>query len=354
MLRPRPTKLIFGWLPALLGLALVASVMGAVDQETPEMFYGDTSRLGRPFAKDPSVVRFKGRYLMYHSLPPAKGDGKPNGWTAGIAESPDLVHWTKVGEVLPQHDYESNGLAAPDAIVLDGKVHLFYQTYGNRSRNAICHAVSDDGVHFERNESNPIFRPEGEWTVGRAIDAEPFAHDGRLLLYWATRDPSMKIQMLGVAGAPLDGDYSRDEWTQLCDGPILKPTLPWEKRCTEAATLCEHDGWLYMFYAGGYNNDPQQVGCAVSRDGVEWQRLSQKPLLPNGPPDSWNSSESGHPDVFIDRDGRGYLFFQGNDDNGHTWHLSKMHLRFDGRLPYLVRPRDGKEFHLQDPTFPGQ
>lgn len=337
----------------LILLAVCSFPSVGVAGEKPEMFYGDTSRLGRPLAKDPSVVRFKGRYLMYHSIPPANDDPKRSGWGVGIAESTDLTHWKRVRELLPEQECENKGLAAPEAIVLEGKVHLFYQTYGNGPRDAICHAMSEDGLHFKRDASNPIFHPHGDWTVGRAIDAEVFPHEDRLLLYFATRDPSMKVQMQGVAGAPLDSDYSRDTWTQLSDGPILKPELPWEKRCIEAATLCKRDGWLYMFYAGGYNNDPQQVGCAVSRDGVEWHRLSDKPLLPNGPPGSWNSSESGHPGVFIDRDGSGYLFFQGNDDNGHTWHLSKMHLRFDGRLLYLVRPCDGREFHLHNPHFPG-
>ena len=320
--------------------------------EKPEMFYAEATRLGRPFAKDPSVIRFEGRYLMYHSVPPAKKGGKRGGWGARLAESSDLVHWSRVGGIVPQEDYESKGLAAPGAIVLNGKVHLFYQTYGNGPRDAICHAVSEDAINFERDASNPIFRPEGAWTVGRAIDAEVFPHDGMLLLYWATRDPSMEIQMVGVSGAPLDSDFSRDTWTQLCDSPILRPELSWEKRCTQAATLCRHGGWLYIFYAGGYNNDPQQVGCAVSRDGVECQRLSDRPLLPNGSPGSWNSSESGHPGVFTDLDGTGYLFFQGNDDDGHTWHISKMYLRFDGRLPYLIRTRDGREYHLVDPDFP--
>ena len=45
--------------------------------------WGDTSRLGRPFAKDPSVIRFGGRYLLYYSLPPS-GDGRANdGWAVG-------------------------------------------------------------------------------------------------------------------------------------------------------------------------------------------------------------------------------------------------------------------------------
>ena len=37
----------------------------------------------------------------------------------------------------------------------------------------------------------------------------------------------MKTQMIGVAAAPLDSDFSRGTWTQLNqDGPILRPTVP--------------------------------------------------------------------------------------------------------------------------------
>ena len=77
-----------------------------------------------------------------------------------------------------------------------------------------------------------------------------------------------------------------------------------------------------MFYAGAYNNEPQQIGCAISRDGIKWQRLSRYPLLPNGSKDEWNSSESGHPFLFQDDDGQDYLFYQGNNDKGRTWFLS--------------------------------
>ena len=95
-----------------------------------------------------------------------------------------------------------------------------------------------------------------------------------------------------------------------------------------------------------------QIGVAVSDDGVHFDRLFDEPFLPNGPPGSWNSSESGHPFLFQDDDGRDYLFYQGNNDKGKTWFLSKMNLHFDGPLPYLVRPRDGQEFRLADPRLP--
>ncbi len=320
----------------------LSSMTLAAPSGRPEMYYTDTSH-GRSLAKDPDVEWFGGRYLMYYSVNRGK-----DGWAVGIAESRDLMHWTKVGEVLPAGDYESKGLAAPAAMVRDGKLHLFYQTYGNGRNDAICHAVSEDGIHFTRNATNPIFKPTGDWNCGRAIDADVIEHDGRLLLYCATRDPEMKVQKLVVASAPADSDYGRDKWTQLCDASILEPQLPWEKKCIEAPSVCRHDGRLFMFYAGGYNNEPQQIGCAVSRDGISWTRLSQEPLLPNGDEGEWNASESGHPGVFTDRDGQMHLFFQGNNDKGASWHLSRMKVaRDEAGNPYLIRPGDERTFHLR-------
>ena len=296
------------------------------------MMYADTSR-GKPFSKDPAVVRFNDQYFMYYSVPPGNGI---KGWRIGIATSKDLLLWEKQGEMKIKQKSEKNGFCAPGAIVLNDQIHLFYQTYGNWENDAICHAWSDNGLEFERNPTNPIFSPTGKWNVGRAIDADVIEHKGRLLLYYSTRDPDMEIQMQGVASAPINSDFTNEDWKQLNkDGPILKPTLSWEKKCIEAAALCKHAGKLYMFYAGGYNNDPQQIGCAVSSNGVNWERLFNKPFLPNGKPGEWNSSESGHPYAFTDKDGTTYLFYQGNDDNGKTWYLSKVQIGWKNKMPFV-------------------
>ena len=275
---------------------------------------------------------------MYYSIPPFRDGRTRDGWAIGIAQSNDLQSWNRIGDILPAGEYEKKGLAAPAAIVLNKKVHLFYQTYGNGSKDAICHTFSDDGIHFTRNPTNPVFSPTGQWNVGRAIDADVIQDNDRLLLYCATRDPSMKIQMLAVAGASMDSGFGRTSWTQLCDGPILKPELPWEKKCIEAPAVCKHNGVFFMFYAGAYNNQPQQIGCAVSKDGISWKRLSDTPLLANGKPGQWNSSESGHPGIFVDNDGQTYLFFQGNNDRGKTWYISKMKVGWKNNKPFLIKP----------------
>jgi beta-1,2-mannobiose phosphorylase / 1,2-beta-oligomannan phosphorylase len=301
------------------------------------MRWADDSRLGRPYAKDPSVIRFGGRYLLYYSTPTREEGRRLSDWVIGIAESEDLVGWRKVGEVRPEQECEQKGICAPCAIVIEGAVHIFYQTYGNARLDAICHGVSSDGLRFRREPTNPIFRPTGDWNAGRAIDAEVIPFGDRWLLYAATRDPGMKVQMIVGASAPRGQGFGRGVWTMLADEALLKPELPWEKACIEAPSVVARDGVLYMFYAGGYNNEPQQIGCARSRDGIRWERLSREPLLANGGAGAWNESESGHPAAFVDEDGQTWLFYQGNNDRGRTWYLSAKRVEWRAGGPEVVR-----------------
>lgn len=284
--------------------------------------YRDISRRGRPFSKDPTVIFFEGKYMMYYTIPDGTKPGQ-NGWHIGIATSEDLDKWEKAGEVLPAEEYEKNGLCAPNAKVVNGEVHLFYQTYGNGPKDAICHAVSKDGLKFTRNETNPIFAPTGDWNVGRAIDADVFVKGDSAYLFWATRDPDYKQQLLGVSIAPVSDGFKRHSWKQISNEPLLKPELDWEMNCIEAASVFENQGKYYMFYAGAFNYEGQQIGLAVSDDLIHWTRTSDLPVLPKGNENEWNSWESGHPGVFIGPHGEKWLFYQGNPDKGYSYYLAK-------------------------------
>ena len=316
----------------ILGYLFLTTIAPAQEK----MMFGDTSRKGVPFSKDPHVIKFDGRYLMYFSIPPfSNKTGPDNGWNIGIAESSDLTNWKKIGEITPEGDYESKGLCAPCARVYNNKVHLFYQTYGNGKNDAICHAVSNNGISFTRDKSNPVFKPAGDWNCGRAIDAEVVKFNNRYFLYFATRDPDFVIQMQGVASAPIITDFSKNDWKQAVDSPIMIPEYEWEGKCVEGASVIQRGNELYMFYAGSYNNAPQQIGVAKSKDGIHWEKISDQPFLKNGNPGDWNSSESGHPHIFEDSDGKTYLFYQGNNDNGKTWFISKVEVFWNKKGPYL-------------------
>lgn len=323
----------------IISILMTLTVAGQPDQK-PRMMFGDSLRLGVPFSKDPHVIRFQKRFFMYYSIPGYKDkSGIAHGWGIGIAESQDLTNWKRIAEVNadPNATYEAKGMCAPCALVVGKKVHLFYQTYGNGKKDAICHAWSVDGINFTRDATNPIFRPDGLWNCGRAIDAEVIRFKGNYFLYYATRDSNYKIQMLGVAIAPGKTDFKRQDWKNLSvDEPMLKPELSWERDCIEGASIINKNGQLFMFYAGAYNNAPQQLGVAKSADGIHWTRLSSEPFLPNGKPGEWNSSESGHPHIFANPVGDDYLFFQGNNTNGKNWFISNMKISWDKGLPGIA------------------
>lgn len=298
------------------------------------MLFEDLTPKGKSFAKDPCVVHLNDRFYLYYSKPVFK-DGEMQAYCIGIAQSGDLENWEIIGSFKAEQPAEGNGVCAPGAIVLGNVIHLFYQSYGQFPKDYICHATSTDGVRFDRDPSNPIVMPVGGWNNGRAIDADVTVLNDTLFLYWATRDPLGKIQMLGVSTAPVASGFHRDDFTQRCDASILKPELEWEQLCIEAPATVTRGNKIYMFYAGAYNCAPQQISCAVSEDGIHFTRLSDAPLLAPGPKGSWNACESGHPYLF-EHAGEYHLFYQGSDDMGGTWRLSRKRVVFEGDMPRIV------------------
>lgn len=299
------------------------------------MLFTDPNGKNGGFAKDPAVIHFGDRYLLYYSTFILE-NGKEK-LRVGIAESQDLDNWTRLGYLPLTQTCEQNGVGAPAAYVEGDTVHLFYQTYGNREHDALCHATSADGLHFEKDPTNPIFHPTSDWCCGRAIDADVVAFGDQLLLYFATRDHAFEIQELGVAVSRLGSGYAKQTWKQAVAAPVLYPEVKWEGKCIEAPATLVHNGRLYLFYGGSYNCTPQQIGYAVSEDGVTFQKPNpEAPFIPCGAAGTWNADESGHPYAFQDRDGRIYLFYQGTSDHGKTWYLSRCELTFDGDIPRVL------------------
>ena len=232
---------------------------------------------------------------------------------------------------------------------VDGAINKAYEAYSKTHHDDKYYPIlrignpvkklSENGIDFRKNAENPVFHPSDDWCCGRAIDADVCVWKGRLHLYFATRNHEMRIQQIGGAWAALDSGFGKEAWTQLANRPLFAPELIWEGECTEAPATIVDQGKLYLFYGGSYNCTPQQIGCAVSTDGITFQRTSSLPFLPCGSPGTWNSSESGHPFAFRGEDGSMYLFYQGSSDGGKTWYLSRVQIGFQDGKPVLIGRR---------------
>ncbi|MBP5228467.1 MAG: family 43 glycosylhydrolase [Kiritimatiellae bacterium] len=308
-------------------------------QAMPEpMLFTDTSRYGeaKPLAKDPTVIRHNGRYLMYYSVQGYPTDKAPAGikpglWTSAIAESTDLVHWKRIGDLEIKRPVDIYGIVAPCVKKFDGKIHLFGQAPGvPGGQNQIWHATSEDGLRFVCTDTKPAFTPKNNWSINRSIDAEVYRLGNDMILLYASREkPDGKIQRLGMARAPYGSAYDASCWTDLSvEKPLLEPEEPWEMSCLEAGTVIVHRGVHYLLYAGAYNHERQQIGAAYSMDGLHYKRFSKEPVLPHGAPESWNAWESGHPGLFQDDDGQIYLFYQGKKTLKGDYFLSCLKVTF--------------------------
>ena len=336
-------KLFYLFMAALsvLSAASCANQPAKVLLNPLPMKYGDTSRPGEPFAKDPTVIRHGDRYLMYYtvsSFNPPPGSASElaafPSWHSGIASSTDLVNWTRVCDLDLRNTKGEKiyGAVAPCVKKLDGKIHMFYQAgwLGVGGASNIWHATSEDGITFTNTCDTPVFIPETDWSIQRSIDAEIYRVGDKLVLLFATRDKTATYQLIGMAEAPYGSDYGPDKWTLLStDGPMLKPDYQWEMSCIEAPTVIKHKGIWYLFYAGAYNHEGQQIGLATSADGYHFTRIPPEGLLfTHGEEGSWNHGESGHPGVFQDDDGQVYLFFQGKASLTSTYYLSVCKVKF--------------------------
>lgn len=84
-------------------------------------------------------------------------------WEHSVSD--DLVHW----EELPTAIYPSDNEEAPDAsgiwtgsvIYAEGQWHAFYTGYSLKVefQQTICHATSEDGISWKKDEANPVIKP---------------------------------------------------------------------------------------------------------------------------------------------------------------------------------------------------
>ena len=102
------------------------------------MLFTDKRGTKAAFAKDPAVVHFGGRYLLYYSVYERFGEREL--LTVGIAESGDMENWEIIGRLPLTQECEANGIAAPAAYVENGnELGVYYQNldYMSRDENAL-------------------------------------------------------------------------------------------------------------------------------------------------------------------------------------------------------------------------
>lgn len=144
----------------------IDSKKGIVEKGSMRQHYHFMPQTG--WMNDPNgLIYFKGKYHLFFQYNPYHGFWDAMHW--GHVISDDMLHWEYLPLALAPSegydDYQKGGCFSGSAIEHDGRLFLMYTgttNEGNGYEQTQCIAYSEDGIHFEKYEGNPVITaPEG-------------------------------------------------------------------------------------------------------------------------------------------------------------------------------------------------
>lgn len=184
---------------------------------------------------DPNgLIFYKGKYHIFYQYNPYYGHWDYMHW--GHAVSEDLVHWEHLPLALaPSETYDDHyrgGCFSGSAIEHDGKLFLMYTgctNNGSGFEQTQCIAFSEDGIHFEKYEGNPVLAaPEG---VPKHLFRDPkvWKNDGKYYMICGASKNNLAQALLYVSEDMLHWEFfsvlaqSRGEWGYMWECPDFFP-----------------------------------------------------------------------------------------------------------------------------------
>jgi predicted GH43/DUF377 family glycosyl hydrolase len=260
---------------------------------------------------NPAVIRSGDKFVMLYRAQDAAGTSR-----LGYAESTNGVRFTKrFGAVLaPEAEYErGGGVEDPRLIDLGGRYYLTYTGY-NRKDAQLCLAESMDLIHWKRlGVILPAYQGKWNrgWTKSGAIVSERIA--GKYWMYWLGTAAD-KTDQMGISS-------STDllHWTEELDAPVL-PRRPgkFDSRVVEPGPppLFTSKG-IVLIYNGADDKLVYRTGIAVfdRNDPRKVLYRSDEPVF--GPDKEWEKVGQVPNVVFVEgmaKRGKEWLFYYGGAD----------------------------------------
>jgi sucrose-6-phosphate hydrolase SacC (GH32 family) len=228
-----------------------------------------------------------------------------------LAESRDGIHWGEPAIVLgpnPTTDWEEE-VNRPVVVKKPDGYHLWY-TGQARGHSWIGYATSRDGKGWDRRSAKPVLSPIEAWEK-MAVMCPHVIWDEKATEWkmWYSGGEQYEPDAIGFAS-------SRDglNWTKHKDNPVFKsdPQLAWEHhKVTACQIVPQADGYL-MFYIGFRDTDHAAIGVARSPDGLSrWERLPSNPIIRPGR-DRWDHDACYKPfAVWDEKSNRWLLWYNG-------------------------------------------
>lgn len=228
-----------------------------------------------------------------------------------LVESTDGIHWGEPRIVLgPNSKSRWEGRVNRPAVIKHKNIYHMWYAGQSKKRSWIGYATSEDGVEWQRVSDKPVLSPEESWE-GVAVMCPHVLWDQEKRLYrmWYSAGEQYEPNAIGYA-------TSRDglNWKKLPENPVFVADLnsEWERHKVTGCQVIREGDWHLMFYIGFRDEHHAQIGVARSRDGVSnWQRHPRNPIISPGK-GTWDEDACYKPfAVYEEEKGRWLLWYNG-------------------------------------------
>ena len=162
------------------------------------------------------------------------------------------------------------------AIYYEDQYHLFVNGYpgGIGTNNGIGYRISDDGVNYEWATDEPILRRDDMPNEPLSIAATDILvlEDGTWVLYFFNFNspnwPRVEATMGRATASDPAGPWTVDEDLILVPGE----EGTWDESSVAYGSVVETEDGFVMFYTGQDARGNENIGRAVSEDGIIWER----------------------------------------------------------------------------------
>ena len=147
---------------------------------------------------------------------------------------------------------------------------------------------------WQRYTGNPVLSPKAAWETGGNIN-NTVVKVGNQYKHWFT---GIGDRFRIGAAASTDGI----NWQKSIANPVLDVGVPgqFDSEHVYNPMVVYHDSLYWMWYAGN-NGTNWQIGLATSKDGVQWKKHLNNPVLKIGAAGNWDDKHLTSP--FVMRDG---------------------------------------------------
>ena len=204
------------------------------------------------FVGDCIPFSHNGTYYYYWLLDSAhhKSLNGLGGHQWALSTSSDLKHWKQYPLVLKIDEDWEKSICTGSVVYYKGKYYAFYATRllnDGKVNEQLSYAISNDGVHFEKQKPNPFYTSAPGYSKRNFRDPKVFVDDnGEFHLFVAS---NQEHPVMGINSGCLVHLSSKDlkNWT------VHDPILTGQGSTPECPDYFYWKGWYYLVYSDNSN-----------------------------------------------------------------------------------------------------